>query len=70
MLYEPSEANAAFAQSAKRVRSARRGIKKDKALFFPPLVAFRASRKMPLSPSLAHKAGDPVKYLFGEVNIA
>ena len=30
-----------------------------KALFFPPLVAFRVSRKMPLSPSLAHKAGAP-----------
>ena len=36
-----------------------RGIKKDKALFFPPLVAFRASHKMPLSLSLAHKAGAP-----------
>ena len=47
--FEPSEANAAFCAK----RETRRG-EKNKAFFFL-LSSFRAARKMPRSPRLAHK---------------
>ena len=56
MLYEPSEASAAFCAkletSAKR--ETRRGEKKI-IFFFSPRLALRALCKMPHLPSLAHK---------------